>query len=65
MIEDVVEKMEKKSRTPRNYESIEKGALELELKERVELKKRLSESIDTEVKEMEEKLKAAKEIVGG
>lgn len=54
---------EKQTRTPRDYSSIEKGALSLELKERVSLRDRLTQSINGEVKEMEEKLKAAKNIV--
>jgi capsule polysaccharide export protein KpsE/RkpR len=64
MIPDVVEKMEKANRIPRSVESIEKGALALDLKDRVELKNKLIASIDAEVKEMEEKLQAAKSIVG-
>lgn len=64
MIEDVIKTLEKQPRVPRNYESIEKGALALELKERVDLRNRLTISINVEVKEMEDKLTAAKEIVG-
>lgn len=64
-MEDVIKKLEKQQRTPRNYESIEKGALALELKERVELRNKLTVSIDQEVKEMEEKLNTAKGLVNG
>lgn len=55
----------KNSRTPRNYESIEKGALSLDLKERVELRNRLTLSIDSEIKEMQERLNMATELVNG
>ena len=65
MINDVIEKMEKVSRTPRSYEAIEKGALALELKERVELRRILSKSIDEELAEMKQKLKDAESIVSG
>lgn len=56
---------EKKTRTPRNYESIEKGALALDLGERVDLKNRLVESISDELKWLEEQLKKATTIVNG
>lgn len=39
----------KKTRTPRNYDTILKGALSLTLPERVALVKELKESIKTEV----------------
>lgn len=65
MIQDVVKEMEKQSRTPRNYDSIEKGALALELKERVELRNKLTKSIDDELAEMKDKLKEAESIVNG
>lgn len=55
----------KGSRTPRDYSSIEKGALALGLSERVELKKRLEESIDAEVKDLETQFNKAKELVNG
>lgn len=58
------EKTEKTTRTPRNYESIEKGALSLELKERVNLKNALTCSIDNELADLEAKLKSSKEIAG-
>lgn len=65
MIDDVVKKLEKQPRIPRNYESIEKGALELELKDRVALKNKLAESIDKELADMKEKLQQAEKIVTG
>jgi len=46
---------EKKPRTPRNSDSITKGALSLPLQERVDLKKALEASISQEV----ETIKAA------
>lgn len=63
MINDVIEKIEKQSRVPRNGEAIEKGALSLDLKERVDLRNKLSESIAKELAEMKEKLKEAESIV--
>lgn len=66
MSEDLqTETIEKKQRTPRNYESIKKGALSLGLKERVELRNRLTLSIDSEIKEMQERLNMATELVNG
>lgn len=54
-----------KKRTPRNYDSILNGALALELHERVELKKRIAQSITDEVdaakKRAEEAAKIAEE----
>lgn len=65
MINDVIEKLEKQSRVPRNGEAIEKGALALDLKERVDLRNKLTVSIDDELKAMKEKLKEAEGIVNG
>lgn len=62
---DLKEKAEKKDRIPRQYESIEKGALSLELKERVDLRNKLTESIDLELKSMKEKLQEVESIVNG
>ena len=59
------ETKEKKQRTPRDYASIEKGALALELKERLELRNRLTQSITGELKEMEEKYKEATKLING
>jgi hypothetical protein len=56
---------EKATRVPCNYESIEKGALSLEFHERVELRKKLSDSIDDELKSLEVQLEKAKAIVNG
>lgn len=56
---------EKQTRVPRNYEAIEKGALALELAERVSLRNKLTESIDETVKNLETELNRAKEIVNG
>lgn len=53
----------KKQRTPRDYASIEKGALALDLKDRVNLRNNLTDSIDSELNQMEEKLANAKAIV--
>lgn len=59
------ETKEKQSRTPRDYSSIEKGALSLGLSERVELKKSLEASIEAEVKDLETQFNRAKELVNG
>ncbi|MDP4265713.1 MAG: hypothetical protein Q8941_24555 [Bacteroidota bacterium] len=53
----------KQTRTPKDYTAIEKGALALELKDRVKLRDNLTRSIDEEINKMEENLKAAKELV--
>lgn len=59
------ETKEKQSRTPRDYASIEKGALALGLSERVELKKSLEASIEAEVRDLETQFNRAKELVNG
>lgn len=59
------ETTEKKTRTPRDYSSIEKGALSLDLKDRVMLRNNLSLSIESELKAMEEDLELAKKTVNG
>lgn len=64
-IPETIEKLEKQSRVPRNSESIEKGALALDLKERVDLRNKLTVSIDNELKEMKLKVAEAEEIVNG
>jgi len=64
-VEDVIKKLEKQPRTPRNYESIQKGALELDLKERVALREALTKSINDEIKQREDDFLAAKELVNG
>jgi hypothetical protein len=61
----MAEETEKQTRTPRNYESIEKGALALDLAERVSLKKKLSDSIEQELKDLKDKLDQANQIVNG
>jgi hypothetical protein len=61
----MAEETEKQTRTPRNYDSIEKGALALDLAERVSLKKKLSDSIEQELKDLKDKLDQANQIVNG
>jgi len=56
---------DKKTKIPRNAETILKGALSLTLAERVRIKIELEESIRIELEEKENDLKAAKEIVHG
>lgn len=56
---------EKKTRTPRNVDSILTRALALPLSDRVKLRNALSSSIEAELKSKEEELRAAKEIVNG
>lgn len=60
-----IETKEKATRTPRDYSSIEKGALALELKDRVELRKNLEISIDAELRKLKETLAQAEQIVNG
>lgn len=59
----IVEGAEKKPRTARKPESITAGALSLTLKERVELRKQLTSSIDAEVKKLKEDADLAAELV--
>lgn len=54
----------KQTRTPKKYGLVEKAALSLELKDRVELRNRLTLSIEGELKELEEKFNKAKALVG-
>jgi len=56
-VEGVIPEVAK--RTPRNGESILKGALKLNLADRVELKKQLETSIAAEVKQMQELIESA------
>lgn len=53
---------EKKTRTPRTVESITAGALSLTLSDRVELCKKIRESIDEEVKELKQTAAMAAEL---
>jgi hypothetical protein len=55
----------KKTRTPRNNESIFKGALSLPLQERVDLKWQLDKSIAEEVETIKEAAKKAESIANG
>lgn len=55
----------KKTRTPKNAESITKGALLLSLKDRVELVHKLKESISAEVETINEAAKQASTIANG
>jgi len=56
---------EKKTKTPRNAESILAGALALNLADRVKIKNSLEVSIQSELEAKEAELKEAKEIVNG
>lgn len=58
------EEKEKQTRTPRTYDSIEKGALSLGLSERVNLRNKLNDSIEKEVTDLQEMAKKAAEIAG-
>lgn len=59
------ETLEKKTRTPRNADSILHGTLKLELHERVDLVRELKKSIEEEVKSHQEIAKKAAEISQG
>lgn len=65
LIKELIPNGVKRGKTPRQFESILKGALALDLHERVELKKRLAQSITDEVdaakKRAEEAAKIAQE----
>jgi len=55
----------KKTRTPKNAESITKGALALPLKERVDLRHVLDDSITEEVQTIKEAAAQAEKIANG
>jgi hypothetical protein len=55
----------RKKRTPRSSESILVGLLALPLAERVRIKNELQASIESEVKQKEQDLQEAKELVNG
>lgn len=50
-------------RSPKDYSAIEKGALALELEERVNLRNAMTISIDAELKQMEDRFNRAKQLV--
>lgn len=54
---------EKKVRTPKNPKRIFDGALKLSLEEKIELTNILKGAIGTELKQLEEKTKAARELL--
>jgi len=55
----------KKTRTPKNAESITKGALALPLQERVDLRHALDDSITEEVQTIKAAAAQAEKIAGG
>ncbi len=55
----------KRTRTPKDYEAIKKGALALQLKHRVALRDALNYSITTEVTELKIQLEQAEKIANG
>lgn len=52
-------------RTPQGYDTIERGALRLELAEMVKLRDKLTGTIQKQVADLETAAKRAKEIAGG
>lgn len=58
-------KKARKSPVPQDAKRITEGALKLPLRERVELKKLLSISIDNEITGMETDFMEAKKLIGG
>ena len=56
---------EKKTRTPKNIDSIRKGALNLPLNERVLLRDNLTSSIEDEVAIKRQEYEDAEKIAGG
>ena len=55
----------KKTRTPRNEESIKDGVMKLSLQAKVSLRDALNESIEEEVKTLQEAAKQAERIANG
>lgn len=58
----IMEKLEKKTRTPRTVESITAGALALQLEDQIFLCKKLKESITNEVNKAHERAKVFTDI---
>lgn len=56
---------DKKTRTPRDYAAIEKGALALGLAERIALVKKLQESNQAEVNDLQQQSAAAEALLKG
>lgn len=56
---------EKQKRTPKNFDSINAGALKLSLQDKVSLVKSLKESIESEVAEKQQQAEYAKSIIDG
>ena len=56
---------DKKTRTPRDYAAIEKGALALGLAERIALVKKLQESNQAEVNDLKQQSAAAEALLKG
>jgi hypothetical protein len=55
----------KKTRTPRNEESIKDGVMKLSLQAKVSLRDALNEAIEEEVKTLQEAAKQAERIANG
>lgn len=64
-INDVIPGDVKKTRTPLQYDSIERGALKLTLQERATLCAKLKASINTEMVERDKQAAEAKKIAEG
>jgi len=62
---EVATKKERAKRTPRSSEQVLKGALALELSERVQLRDRLNESITQEVETIKAAAAQAEKIANG
>ena len=62
---DTLEKKQRAARTPRSSEQVFKGALALELADRVELRKQLEDSIAKEVNLLEQQFKEATALANG
>lgn len=56
---------EKKTRTPRNVESISKGALALPFNEQVELFRKLEANISSELKRLQEQVDEVAKLIAG
>ena len=56
---------EKKTRKPKSYDNIANGAMKLSLEDKVSLRNCLTESIDQELKKMENDFNVAKKLITG
>lgn len=65
VLEHTTEKKTRKTPVPQGSDRITQGALKLPLEERVKLRNDLTDSIDNELKAMEDSYNSAKKLIAG